>query len=167
MAIRLFKRKKKKEKPTVDDAVVETVAAVDADEEPAELEAATEPWEEMAVEEPDAVPLSEEDADTPAKAKSGGFFKRLKRGLTKTRDFLTTDIDALFSGGGEVDAEMLEDLEGLLITADLGVQTTAIVMDRIEKRSGKLKNAGVNIVVAGSYVYGSNNYGEAIKSLQI
>ena len=35
------------------------------------------------------------------------------------------------------------------------------------KNIQELKDAGVDVVVAGSYVYGSDNYGEAIKSLQI
>jgi fused signal recognition particle receptor len=77
----------------------------------------------------------------PAPAGNGGFFARLKRGLTKTRQFLTTDIDALFFGGATVDKAFLEDLEGLLISADLGVHTTTSLMSRVEKKAGKIKGA--------------------------
>lgn len=73
------------------------------------------------------------------KPKTEGFISRLKRGLTKTREFLTADIDALFAGGAKVDEDFLEDLEGLLITADLGVQTTSSLMARVHKRTGKIK----------------------------
>ncbi|MFO7713516.1 signal recognition particle-docking protein FtsY [Desulfosarcina sp.] len=70
----------------------------------------------------------------PVEKKGGGLFARLKSGLTKTRKILTTDIDDLFLGKKGVDDDMLEELEALLITADMGVQTT---MDLMEKITGK------------------------------
>jgi len=70
--------------------------------------------------------------------KSGGFFKRLKSGLSKTRKVLTTDIDELFTGKVKVDDEMLEDLEELLITADIGVQTTMDIIERMRKKAPRI-----------------------------
>jgi fused signal recognition particle receptor len=87
---------------------------------------------------PPAEKLIETD-ETPAR--NGGFFARLKRGLTKTRQFLTTDIDALFFGGATVDKDFLDDLEGLLIGADLGVHTTTSLIGRVAKKAGKIKVA--------------------------
>ncbi len=71
-------------------------------------------------------------------AQSGGFFKRLKSGLSKTRKVLTTDIDELFTGKVKVDDEMLEDLEELLITADIGVQTTMDIVERLRKKAPRV-----------------------------
>ncbi len=70
--------------------------------------------------------------------KSGGFFKRLKSGLSKTRKLLSTDINDLFAGNRKIDDELLEDLEELLITSDIGVQTTQDLIETISKKSSKI-----------------------------
>ena len=77
------------------------------------------------------------EAATPAK---GGFMSRLRRGLSKTRDFLNTDIEDLFSGKHKIDDELLENLEELLITADIGVQTTMDLMDKISRKAKKIES---------------------------
>ena len=74
----------------------------------------------------------------PVPEESGGFFKRLKNGLSKTRKVLTTDIDELFTGKVKVDDDMLDDLEELLITADIGVQTTMDIIDRLRKKAPRI-----------------------------
>jgi len=71
----------------------------------------------------------------PEKTDRKGFFGRLRSGLKKTRDILTTDIDDLFLGKRQIDDEMLEDLEELLITSDLGVQTTMELVEGIRRRA--------------------------------
>jgi len=71
----------------------------------------------------------------PEKSERKGFFGRLRTGLKKTRDILTTDIDDLFLGKRQIDDDMLEDLEELLITSDLGVQTTMDLVEGIRKRA--------------------------------
>ena len=70
-----------------------------------------------------------------------GFFNRLKRGLSKTREILTTDIDELFTGNRKLDDELLEELEELLITSDIGVSTAMDIMDTISKGASEIKNA--------------------------
>lgn len=72
---------------------------------------------------------------------STGFFKRLKSGLSKTRKILTTDIDELFLSGGKIDDDLLEELEEILITSDIGVKTTMDLMESISKKSSKISNA--------------------------
>ena len=67
-----------------------------------------------------------------------GFFKRLKKGLTKTREILTTDIDQLFTGNRKVDDNLLEELEELLITSDIGVQTSMGLIESISKKTAKI-----------------------------
>jgi fused signal recognition particle receptor len=63
----------------------------------------------------------------------------LKKGLAKTREILTTDIEDLFSGKKQIDDDMLEELEELLITSDIGVQTTMDLMQTITKQIGRIK----------------------------
>ena len=70
-----------------------------------------------------------------------GFFSRLKRGLSKTREILTTDIDDLFSGNRKLDDDLLEELEELLITSDIGVSTAMDIMDKITKKSSEIQDA--------------------------
>jgi fused signal recognition particle receptor len=72
---------------------------------------------------------------------SGGLFKRLRSGLAKTRKILTTDIDDLFARRKRLDADLLEDLEEILITADIGVQTTMELTERIASRASEIKTA--------------------------
>lgn len=52
------------------------------------------------------------------------FFKRIKSGLAKTRASLSTGIANLFLGKKELNADVLEEIENLLLTADVGVETT-------------------------------------------
>jgi fused signal recognition particle receptor len=70
-----------------------------------------------------------------------GFFNRLKQGLSKTREILTTDIDELFTDSRKLDDELLEELEELLITSDIGVSTAMDIMDTISKDASEIKNA--------------------------
>src|SRR3990167_8210551 len=57
-------------------------------------------------------------------ADGAGFFLRLKDGLSRTRKTFVRQIDALFLGKKQIDAELLEDLEEILIMADIGANTT-------------------------------------------
>lgn len=60
-----------------------------------------------------------------------GYFARLRQRLAKTRHRLSEGFERIFSGKTRIDAEVLEQIEELLITADIGVQTTAELMNRI------------------------------------
>lgn len=55
---------------------------------------------------------------------SKGLLARLKEGLTKTRSGFTGRLDQLLFGKKEISEELLEDLEEVLFTSDLGVATT-------------------------------------------
>ncbi len=70
-----------------------------------------------------------------------GFLARLKERLGKTRRSLAAGLDGLFSGQRKIDAELLDDLEELLITADIGVQTTTALMGRISERKAEIADA--------------------------
>lgn len=87
-------------------------------------------------------PISnEQEISQDNREKSSGFFKRLKSGLSKTREILSTDINALFTGNRRMDDKLLEELEELLITSDIGVQTTMDLMERVSGKSSKISDA--------------------------
>ena len=69
------------------------------------------------------------------------FFKRLRQGMSKTREILTTDIDELFFGKKKIDDEFFEELEALLITSDMGVETTMALMEGITQKAKKVKDS--------------------------
>jgi fused signal recognition particle receptor len=62
-----------------------------------------------------------------------GFFKRLRTKLNQGPAWLTTDISELLPGR-KIDAEILDDLETRLITADVGVEATSRILDELRKR---------------------------------
>ncbi len=70
---------------------------------------------------------------------SKGFAGRLRQGLSRTRDVLTTDIDELFRSNRFDD--LMEELEERLITSDIGVQTAMEIIERISRRKGKIASA--------------------------
>ncbi len=74
-------------------------------------------------------------------SESTGFLKRLKKGLSKTRKILSTDIDELFAGNRKIDDDLLEELEELLITSDIGVRTAMDLIQRISKKSSKISGS--------------------------
>lgn len=63
-----------------------------------------------------------------------GFFERLKKGLSKTSDALVGGIDRLLLGKKEIDADTLEELEEILISADIGVATTVELVRGLEQK---------------------------------
>jgi fused signal recognition particle receptor len=75
-------------------------------------------------------------AEDNRSAKAGGLFQRLKAGLAKTRDSLVNRMDVLFLGKKVIDPELLDELEEILITSDLGVSTT---QELLEDARAKLK----------------------------
>ena len=65
--------------------------------------------------------------------KKAGYFKRLRKRLSKTRISLSNGFDKILAGKKKIDDEVLEELEELLITSDIGVQTTMVLMERLSK----------------------------------
>ncbi len=60
-----------------------------------------------------------------------GFFDKLKEGLFKTKNAITKKVDALFKKFVKVDEELFDELEELLISADIGVNTTEEILDEL------------------------------------
>ena len=125
----------------------ETVAEVEEDtlEESSEsveeiVEEEVEEIAEPAVEVEEIVPeeSNNEGREKPT-AKKEGLFARLKRGLTKAKQGITDRIDEVLKSYTSVDDELFEDLEEVLITADVGVNTTMQIIDDLNDRVRKNK----------------------------
>ena len=62
-----------------------------------------------------------------------GFFDKLKRGLSKTKNAIVGKIDNIIKSFRKVDEELFEELEEALISADIGVYTTEEILDRLRE----------------------------------
>jgi fused signal recognition particle receptor len=93
------------------------------------VEEAMEETVDEAVEETmEAVPVPSEERQATL-----GFFERLKSGLSKTSKAITDRIDLLLNDYGKIDEELYEELEEILITADIGMETTISLIDNLKK----------------------------------
>ena len=63
-----------------------------------------------------------------------GLFDKLKQGLTKTRNVVTEQVNNVFSVFVRVDEELFENLEEALIMADLGMETSVLLIDELRDR---------------------------------
>ncbi|PIQ95897.1 MAG: signal recognition particle-docking protein FtsY [Nitrospinae bacterium CG11_big_fil_rev_8_21_14_0_20_56_8] len=78
--------------------------------------------------------MSEEVSNEQAPQENkGGFFSRLKQGLTKTRESMAGGIGKLFKGKGEVGPELLDELEESLLLADVGTRATEFILDELKR----------------------------------
>ncbi len=80
--------------------------------------------EDMVVE----APIVEEIKEKPKKK---GFLERLKSGLFKTRNAMNSAIDNLINGKAKIDDDLYDELEEIMISADMGVETTVNVIDEL------------------------------------
>lgn len=72
-----------------------------------------------------------QDSDQEEGQEKMGIFARLLAGLSKTKDNITGRIDSLLKSYTKIDEDLLEELEEILITADVGVTTTMEIIDRL------------------------------------
>jgi len=146
MAISWFKKNKKKRDHK--SAEEEVVQAPEEEPQPELDEREMTFHEETSWDEPTAGTQQTADVDLPdepvdegaAASENIGYFKRLKNRLSKTRRNFSDGLEKAFVGKKKIDKEALEELEELLITSDIGVQTTMALMERIE--DAKVANAG-------------------------
>lgn len=78
-----------------------------------------------------------------------GFFNKekknsLDKGLSKTKESLFKKLGRLLAGKGKVDDDVLDELEEILITSDVGVDTTLKIIERIEQRVRRDKYQGTD-----------------------
>ena len=65
--------------------------------------------------------------------KKSSWFKRLKSGLSKTRDSFNKKLLGVF-GGGQIDEDLYEELESILLTSDVGVNATYEILEKVRKK---------------------------------
>lgn len=108
-----------------------------APETPADAAAAAEPAAPVA--DVATVPAAASVADTfvpapqPQEKPKLSWAERLKAGLAKTRDKLGKSLASVF-GGGKIDEDLYEELESVLLTADMGVEATTFLLDDVRER---------------------------------
>ena len=82
-----------------------------------------------------------------------GFFKNifssskkesLDKGLEKSKSSFFSKLNKIIVGKSKIDDDFLDDLEEVLISSDVGVNTTLKIIERIESRVAKDKYAGLN-----------------------
>ena len=62
-----------------------------------------------------------------------GFFKRLVKGLSKTRESIVSGIDSIFSGFSSIDEDFYEEIEEILVMGDIGINTTTAIIENLKK----------------------------------
>ena len=67
-------------------------------------------------------------------SKNQSLFEKLKGGLSKTRNDMTSKIESVLKSFHKIDEELFEDLEDILVSADIGVTTTMEIIDRLRDR---------------------------------
>lgn len=132
------------ERQAAEDAARQ-LAEAEAARKAAEAEAARKAAEEEA-ERIAAEKAAAEEAERQAAAaeeNKGGFFARIKSGLSRTKANLTEQLGDLFLGAKEIDEDLLEEIETTLLMADVGVEATTEIIehltDRVERK--QLKDA--------------------------
>ncbi|WP_343807435.1 signal recognition particle-docking protein FtsY [Marinobacterium maritimum] len=117
----------------------EQAAAAEAERLAAE-KAAAEEAERLAAEKAAAEAAERKAAEEAAaqaaatEEKKGGFFARIKSGLSRTKANLTEQLGDLFLGAKEIDEDLLEEIETTLLMADVGVEATTEIIERLTDR---------------------------------
>jgi fused signal recognition particle receptor len=81
----------------------------------------------------DLLDAGEEEGEEPEQ-KKGRFFRRLRDRLHKTREQFVSRVDRLVLGKKTIDADLMDELEEVLITSDLGVRTTQLLLQKVAER---------------------------------
>lgn len=91
------------------------------------------------------IPEENTEENKPEKSKKRGFFGKLIDGLTKTRDSFVSGLENVFSGFSEIDDDFYEELEEVLIMADIGVATTEKIIENLQEKvkENKIKEVAV------------------------
>ena len=75
----------------------------------------------------------QEESEGKSTEQETGFFRKLQEGLSKTRSTITGRLDRLFLGKREVTGDLLEELEEILFTSDIGVAATQELIRSVQE----------------------------------
>ena len=117
------------------EEIVEEPKAKEVEEEVEEVE--------EVVEEPKAEE-TEEEVEDKSKIETDDDSESLKKGLEKTKKSFFSKLKSAVLGKSKIDDDVLDDLEEVLITSDVGVETTVKIIERIEERVSKDKYTSIN-----------------------
>lgn len=145
--MRWFKRRGKEEEYEEAEATgAEKAEEEAAGEEPGEAEV----FEEGAIEE-QYIEEAEEQADDiieeTEQEQKVSWFARLKTGLTKSRENIVGQITGLLSLRGSIDEELWDDIEAILIQADIGMQSTMSIIDNLRDRVDRDRIKDPNLII--------------------
>ena len=87
--------------------------------------------------EPRLTPEQTQAQAETTKAKKGGWFSRMKTGLTKSRKNLAEGMANILIGGKEIDDELLEEVEDQLLVADIGVDATNKIIKNLTEQTAR------------------------------
>ncbi|MDO6564726.1 signal recognition particle-docking protein FtsY [Amphritea sp. 1_MG-2023] len=133
------------DQPTADDAItgnadhessIEALSAAPVETVDEPVDVAESP---VALIEPEAVA-----AATPETKKKPGFFGRIKAGLSRTKGNLTEGLGNLFLGAKEIDDDLFEEIETQLLLADVGVEATTEIIDKLTARVSRKQLANAD-----------------------
>ncbi|MDG0978271.1 MAG: signal recognition particle-docking protein FtsY [Halieaceae bacterium] len=129
--MKLFRRKKPAAtEPEVQSAPLEA-SAVEAEEQDP-LQAQQVDQADSTAPEISAESAAKAAADTvPSQTEKGGWYARLKQGLSRTRGQLSSGLGSLFLGRKVIDADLLEELESTLLMADVGIEATTHIVEQL------------------------------------
>ena len=80
---------------------------------------------------------SQSKASNEGKDSKGGWFSRMKSGLSKSRKNLTEGLTNILIGGKEIDDELLEEVEDQLLVADIGVNATNRIIKNLTEATAR------------------------------
>ncbi len=116
--------------------IVEEQAEIYEEEMEEIVEVQDEIYEEEVEEDIESDENTEEIQETKPKF---NLFNRLKEGLAKTKSGITDRVDNLLKSYKKIDEDLFEELEEILITSDIGVQTTMEIVEDLKARVKKEK----------------------------
>ena len=131
------------EEPKVEE-VVEEPKVEEVVEEPKVEEVVEEPKVEEVVEEPKEEEVVGEPEDEEPQTITDEDSESLKKGLEKTKKSFFSKLKSAVLGKSKIDDDVLDELEEVLITSDVGVETTVKIIERIEDRVSKDKYTSIN-----------------------
>jgi fused signal recognition particle receptor len=79
--------------------------------------------------------------------KQPGFFKRLRARLNRGESWLTYDLTKL-APGGKIDDDTLEELESLLVMADIGIETSGKIISKLQRRLARKELKDIDALMA-------------------
>lgn len=112
------------------------VTEVSLEQEP-EIEEAKEPIEveiDAKEESTEIKQIEEETIEEPVKEKKLGFFAKIKSGLSKTRNNILSSVDNVLKSFVKIDEDLFEELEEALIMADIGVETSLYIIEKLREK---------------------------------